>query len=72
MKLEEYIAGCPEELRQELALVFRWAAHGVGENHVVIELERARNRYLGMAAGLGMGDGLHLERQTVLSMGKTG
>ena len=71
MKLEEYIAGCPEELRQELALVFRWAAHGVGEDHVVIELERARNRYLELASRLGMSDGRDLERQTVLSLGKT-
>ena len=72
MKFEEFITGCPADLRQELALVFRWAAHGVGENHVVIELERARNRYLGMAARLGMSDGQNLERQTVQFMGRTG
>lgn len=72
MKLEEFIARCPEELRQELALVFRWAAHGVGENHVVIELERARNRYLDLASRLGMGDSRNLEGQTVLSMEKAG
>jgi hypothetical protein len=72
VKLEVFIAGCPEELRQELALVFRWAAHGVGENHVVIELERARARYLDMASRLGMGEGQNLERLTVLALEKVG
>jgi hypothetical protein len=72
MTLEEFIARCPEELRHELALVFRWAAHGVGENHVVTELERARNRYLDLASRLGMGDTRNLEGQTVISMEKAG
>jgi hypothetical protein len=72
VNLEELIAGCPDELRQELALVFMWAAHGVGENHIVAELDRARNRYLNMASRLGMTDGRTLERQTVLTLQKTG
>jgi hypothetical protein len=72
VNLEEFIAGCPEELRQELALVFMWAAHGVGQDHVVIELERARQRYLGFAARLGMSDGRSLERQTVISLSRVG
>ena len=72
MTLEDYIAGCPEDLRQELALVFMWAAHGVGQDHVVIELDRARQRYLSFAARLGMRDGRHLERQTVISMSRVG